>query len=92
MRYPDFNEETAAAIVIERLQHAGNVQLAKPLARVVDHIHATIRETRPSRQDWREVISFLTAVGYASDERRQEWVFHGSSDVASNMVLELRCL
>lgn len=68
-----FNEDTSADIVAARLLRNGS-RLAACLALFVRHLHGAVRETRPTAADWRQAIRFLTDVGHASDERRQEWI------------------
>jgi len=67
-----FSAENSAQLVAERLGSGG--PLPRTLAAVVAHLHAAVRETRPSVAEWRSAIAFLTEVGHASDEKRQEWV------------------
>jgi hydroxyquinol 1,2-dioxygenase len=38
------------------------------------HLHAFLRETRLTEQEWRNAIDFLTAVGHLTDDRRQEFI------------------
>ena len=38
------------------------------------HLHAFLRETRLTEEEWRQAIDFLTAVGHRTDERRQEFI------------------
>lgn len=38
------------------------------------HLHAFLRETRLTEQEWRQAVDFLTAVGHITDERRQEFI------------------
>jgi hydroxyquinol 1,2-dioxygenase len=46
-------------------------QLAQALTR---HLHAFLREVRPTEDEWRRAIAFLTATGHAGTDRRQEFV------------------
>ncbi|MBB6548553.1 intradiol ring-cleavage dioxygenase [Nonomuraea rubra] len=46
-------------------------QLVQALAR---HLHAFVRETRPTTREWEAAIGFLTACGQISDDRRQEFI------------------
>jgi protocatechuate 3,4-dioxygenase beta subunit len=68
-----FSEETASDIVAARLLKDES-RLAHFLALLVRHLHEAVREARPTPADWRQAIQFLTDVGHASDERRQEWI------------------
>ncbi len=38
------------------------------------HLHAFLRETRLTEDEWRRAIDFLTAVGHITDDRRQEFI------------------
>ncbi|MFM2278132.1 MAG: hypothetical protein RLZZ444_363 [Pseudomonadota bacterium] len=69
-----FSERNSAQLVAERLdKHAGS-PLQAFMVPFIEHLHALVRETRPSHADWRRTVEFLTDVGHASDGRRQEWV------------------
>ncbi|MEO5756025.1 MAG: dioxygenase [Mesorhizobium sp.] len=71
---PSFNETNSAEMVAQRLLKARAGPLPRFLATVVDHLHQIVRETRPTASEWRQAIAFLTEVGHASDDKRQEWV------------------
>ena len=64
----------SAEIVVGRLLKKVEGPLPDFLARLVTSLHALVRETRPTRGEWCDVIAFLTEVGHASDDLRQEWV------------------
>jgi len=38
------------------------------------HLHAFLRETRLTEEEWRRAIDFLTDVGHLTDDRRQEFI------------------
>ncbi len=65
-------EAHSAEIVASRLGRGDALSLF--LASLVGHFHALVKEVQPTRDEWREMIRFLTEVGHASDERRQEWI------------------
>lgn len=69
-----FSERNSSDIVGERLSRAGQDDLVRGLAAVVAHLHQVVREVRPTPAQWRAAVDFLTEVGHAADERRQEWV------------------
>jgi hydroxyquinol 1,2-dioxygenase len=51
------------------------------------HLHAFLRETRLTEEEWRQAIGFLTAVGHLTDDRRQEFIL--LSDVlGASMLVE----
>ncbi|MDB4273565.1 6-chlorohydroxyquinol-1,2-dioxygenase [bacterium] len=67
-------EQNSADVVARRLADSVDPDQARVVATIVRHLHQAVREVRPSMQDWRAAVEFLTEVGHASDERRQEWV------------------
>ncbi|MEM8811800.1 MAG: dioxygenase [Pseudomonadota bacterium] len=69
-----FQAQTSDRLFAERLDKASDERLAEVLCTVAEHLHAIVRETRPSLNDWRAAIEFLTQVGHLCDHRRQEWV------------------
>lgn len=71
---PFFSEENSAEVVVERLRRSSDGRLPEVLASLVGHLHEVVKETRPTAADWRQAIAFLTDVGHASDDRRQEWI------------------
>ena len=38
------------------------------------HLHAFLRETRLTEEEWKRAIDFLTDVGHLTDDRRQEFI------------------
>lgn len=69
-----FQAEKSDRLFADRLSTGSDERLAEVLRTVVEHVHAIVRETRPSLSDWRAAIGFLTEVGHLCDDRRQEWV------------------
>lgn len=83
-----FNEATSAEAFTSRFGNPDDAT-ARLLSSVVGHVHALIKEFRPTQEQWRKVIDFLTEVGHASDERRQEWVLFSDLVGASALVEEI---
>lgn len=83
-----FSEQTSSDVFIERAGVTDG-SLPRIMAAVVPHIHDIIKELRPTREDWQALIEFLTEVGHASDERRQEWVLLSDLIGASALVEEI---
>ncbi|MBM7044052.1 MULTISPECIES: dioxygenase [Rhizobium] len=86
---PIFSEATSSEVFAGRLPQQRGNQLAQLMAAVVEHVHDLIKEFRPTQDEWRKVIAFLTEVGHASDERRQEWVLLSDLLGASALVEEI---
>src|SRR6202008_5071681 len=64
---------TSAEIVVGRLSKQAKGALPDFLARLVISLHALVRKTKTTPAQWCAAIAFLTEVGHASDELRQEW-------------------
>ncbi|MBO6717317.1 MAG: 6-chlorohydroxyquinol-1,2-dioxygenase [Rhizobiaceae bacterium] len=70
----ELQEQNSTDVVARRLADSPEPELAHALVTIVRLAHQAVRELRPSVQQWRTAIEFLTEVGHASDDRRQEWV------------------
>ncbi|QRM57633.1 dioxygenase [Sinorhizobium sp. BG8] len=84
-----FSEATSSDAFAERFSGGRDDNLAQLIAAVVTHVHDLIKQFRPTKDEWRSVIEFLTEVGHASDERRQEWVLLSDLIGASALVEEI---
>ena len=67
-------EEALVQAVVESFADTGDARLKSVLESLTRHLHAFLRETRLTEQEWRGGIEFLTAAGHITDERRQEFV------------------
>jgi protocatechuate 3,4-dioxygenase beta subunit len=86
---PTFGEETSFDIVAQRLAKADAGRLSKTLVSAVAHLHQLVREMRPTPAEWRGIVAFLTEVGHASDDKRQEWVLLSDLLGVSALVEEI---
>jgi hydroxyquinol 1,2-dioxygenase len=73
------DEQTAREIeLIERVETSfagcGDDRLREVMQASVRHLHAFLREVRPTEEEWTTAIEFLTAVGHITDDRRQEFI------------------
>jgi hydroxyquinol 1,2-dioxygenase len=53
---------------------AGDVRFGAIAASLIRHLHAFVRETELTEEEWLAGIRFLTATGHKCDERRQEFI------------------
>jgi hydroxyquinol 1,2-dioxygenase len=53
---------------------AGDVRFGAIAASLIRHLHAFVRETELTEEEWLSGIRFLTATGHKCDERRQEFI------------------
>jgi hydroxyquinol 1,2-dioxygenase len=67
-------EEALVDAVVDSFDGTPDPRLKLVLASLSRHLHAFLRETRLSEEEWRAGIDFLTAAGHITDDRRQEFV------------------
>lgn len=70
----DFSEKTATAAVIDSFGSTPDARLRSLLSGIVTHLHDFVRESRPTVEEWKAAIEFLTATGQMCDDVRQEFV------------------
>ncbi|WP_433709297.1 dioxygenase [Nocardia sp. CA-084685] len=70
----DFNETTALDAVVASFEGTSDPRLKEILQVTTRHLHALVRELRPTQTEWQQAIDFLTAVGHTCDDTRQEFV------------------
>lgn len=80
----DMRETLAARVTGDRHDRVVCALLA-----AVRHLHDLVGELRPSPDEWRDVIAFITEVGHAADARRQEWVLLSDVIGASTLIEDL---
>jgi hydroxyquinol 1,2-dioxygenase len=67
-------EAALVVAVVQSFENATDARTKTVLESLVRHLHAFLRETRLTEEEWRAGIDFLTAAGHITDERRQEFV------------------
>lgn len=76
--------------VIQRFEGTPDARLKEVLGSLVRHLHAFIRETRLTEQEWMKGIDFLTAVGQTCDDKRQEFILLSDVLGASMQVVAVQ--
>ncbi|MGW2051036.1 dioxygenase family protein [Streptomyces sp. NPDC001858] len=67
-------EEDLVRTVLASFDNAPDPRLRELTQSLVRHLHAFIREVRPTEAEWQQAIDFLTATGHITTDRRQEFV------------------
>jgi hydroxyquinol 1,2-dioxygenase len=67
-------EETLAERVVASFAGTPDARTKELVEALTRHLHAFLRETRLTEEEWRRTIDFLTAVGHITDDRRQEFI------------------
>ena len=73
-KYPYFEEETSAEVVIARMGDGIDSRTREVMTSAIRHLHAFVKEVRPSHEEWLEAIKFLTATGHMCNDWRQEYI------------------
>lgn len=81
----DFNEHTATEGVLKSFESIENKRIKQLMESIVKHLHAVIKETEPTFDEWLKAIEFLTKTGHMCDDRRQEFILF--SDVLGISML-----
>jgi protocatechuate 3,4-dioxygenase beta subunit len=67
-------ESNSVEAVLSRFDNSDNPRLKAVMTSVIKHLHAVVKETEPTFEEWLTAIDFLTRTGQKCDDRRQEWI------------------
>lgn len=70
----DLDENAALEAVLASFADTPDDRTRQILEAITRHLHALVRELRPSQREWEQAIAYLTEVGHRSDGTRQEFV------------------
>ena len=73
-KYPYFEEDTSAGVVLARMGAGTDPRLAEVMTSAIRHLHDFVKEVRPSHDEWLTAIRFLTQTGQMSTDWRQEYI------------------
>lgn len=84
-------EREAALVqtVLDSFEGTRSPRLKQLVQGVVTHLHAFLRDTRLTEEEWKQGIDFLTAVGHITDERRQEFILLSDTLGASMQTIAI---
>ena len=82
----NFNENTLTAEVLARLRATPDPRLKQVMRGFVKHLHAFVREVRPTPEEWFRGIQFLTETGKWCDDKRQEYILLSDTIGVSMLV------
>ena len=75
--------------VVASFDSVPDPRLKELLQALTRHLHAFLREVRPTEEEWRRAIGGLTAVGHITDDRRQEFILLSDVLGASMQVVTI---
>jgi len=70
----NFDENTITSAVLERVAGASDPRIKQISEALVRHLHAFVREVRPTQKEWECGVDFLTRTGQMCDDKRQEFI------------------
>jgi hydroxyquinol 1,2-dioxygenase len=73
-KYPYFEEETSDDVVIARMGEDVTPRTREVMSAVIRHLHAAVKEIRPSHEEWLQAIQFLPRTGQMCNDWRQEFI------------------
>ena len=81
-----FSEKQLTPEVIRRMRKTKNPRLKQVMASFVKHLHAFVREVKPTQEEWMTGIQFLTETGHWSTGKRQEFILMSDTLGVSMLV------
>jgi len=70
----NLNEANLTDAVLAKLEHAGDARFKEIMESLVRHLHAFVRDTELTEEEWFTGIQFLTATGQKCNGKRQEYI------------------
>jgi hydroxyquinol 1,2-dioxygenase len=67
-------EQALTDEVVAAFGNTPDPRLRQVTQALIRHLHAFLREVRPTEPEWARAIEFLTAAGHITDDKRQEFV------------------
>jgi catechol 1,2-dioxygenase len=81
-----FSEEHSEDVVIGRSGPRADPRTRQIVDSLVRHLHAFLKETEPTMEEWMQGIEFLTRTGQMCNEWRQEYILLSDTLGASMLV------
>lgn len=86
MSIRNFNEETLTAEVLRRMENTPDPRLKEVMGSFVKHMHAFVRDVKPTPDEWFKAIQFLTETGHWCKDGRQEFILMSDTLGVSMLV------
>ena len=86
MAIRNFTEKTLTAEVLKRVSKAPDKRTREVMQSLVKHLHAFVKEVRPTQDEWFQGIQFLTKTGHMCDDKRQEFILMSDTLGVSMLV------
>jgi 2,4-dichlorophenol 6-monooxygenase len=73
-KYPYFEEDNSADVVLARMAASTSPRVRQVMTSVVKNLHQTVKDVRPTHEEWLTAINFLTKTGQMCTDWRQEFI------------------
>jgi hydroxyquinol 1,2-dioxygenase len=81
-----FSEKRLTGEVLRRIRKTKNARLKQVMTAYIKHLHAFVREVKPTPEEWMQGIQFLTETGHWSTGKRQEFILMSDTLGVSMLV------
>lgn len=85
----DLDETSITRAVVDRLAECDDPRFKRVMTSLVTHLHDFIREVKLTEPEWLAAIEFLTDVGRACTDKRQEFILLSDTLGVSVLVITL---
>lgn len=86
MAIRNFSEKNLTAEVLHRIRNTRDKRLKQVMTSFIRHLHAFVREVKPTQQEWMTGIQFLTDTGHWCSGKRQEFILMSDTLGVSMLV------
>ena len=81
-----FSEKKLTGEVLHRIRNTKNPRLKQVMTSFIRHVHAFVRDVKPTQEEWFKGIQFLTETGHWSTGKRQEFILMSDTLGVSMLV------
>jgi hydroxyquinol 1,2-dioxygenase len=81
-----FSEKKLTGEVLYRIRNTKNKRLKQVMTSFIKHMHAFVRDVKPTQEEWFKGIQFLTETGHWSTGKRQEFILMSDTLGVSMLV------
>jgi len=81
-----FSEKKLTGEVLYRIRNTKNPRLKQVMTSFIKHMHAFVREVKPTQEEWFKGVQFLTETGHWSTGKRQEYILMSDTLGVSMLV------
>ncbi len=81
-----FSEKKLTGEVLRRIRNTRNPRLKQVMTSFIRHMHAFVRDVKPTEEEWFKGIQFLTETGHWRTDKRQEFILMSDTLGVSMLV------